>query len=152
MRAAPPCAISAEVASRFLKTLLGAAAVEATFLRTRSKARMLTPMGPLETTIREKVTAEFRPQHMDLANESHMHSGPKTETHFKLLLVSEKFANLNRVSRQRLVYDLLKTEMSPGAVHALSLRLLTPDEWSTDSANTFQSPACAGGSKREGLR
>jgi stress-induced morphogen len=109
-------------------------------------------MGPIESKISEKVGAEFKPEHMVLENESHSHSVPRnSETHFKLLLVSEKFRGLNRVARQRLVYSLLQEEMSPGRVHALSLRLLAPEEWAVDAANSFQSPACHGGSKREGI-
>lgn len=109
-------------------------------------------MGPIEQKIAEKVTAEFQPEHMALENESHTHSVPKnSETHFKLLLVSEKFSGLNRVARQRLVYGLLSEEISPGRIHALSLRLLAPSEWALDAANTFQSPNCMGGSKREGI-
>lgn len=109
-------------------------------------------MGPIEAKISEKVTAEFQPEHMVLENESHSHSVPRnSETHFKLLLVSEKFVGLARVARQRLVYGLLKDEMAPGRVHALSLRLLAPAEWAEDAANTFQSPNCMGGSKREGV-
>ena len=109
-------------------------------------------MGPLEKSISEKVAAEFQPEHLALENESHQHSVPRSsETHFKLLLVSPKFEGLSRVARQRLVYGLLKDEMSPGKVHALSLRLLAPKEWAEDLANTFQSPNCMGGSKREGI-
>lgn len=109
-------------------------------------------MGPIETKIADKVKAEFAPEHMVLENESHSHSVPRnSETHFKLLLVSEKFAGLNRVARQRAVYGLLKDEMAPGGVHALSLRLFAPSEWAEDAANTFQSPNCMGGSKREGI-
>lgn len=109
-------------------------------------------MGPIEAKISEKLSREFSPEHMVLENESHSHSVPRnSETHFKLLLVSEKFAGQNRVARQRMVYGLLKDEMAPGGIHALSLRLLAPDEWATDSANTFQSPNCMGGSKREGI-
>jgi BolA protein len=41
--------------------------------------------------------------------------------------VSNEFAALNRVARQRLVYQALADELA-GPVHALSLTTLTPEE------------------------
>lgn len=107
-------------------------------------------MGPLETRLREKLTAAFQPAHLELENESHSHSVPRnSETHFKLVLVSSAFEGLSRVARQRKVYDVLKDELAPGGVHALAQRVLTPAEWAADGASGFESPACLGGSKRE---
>jgi BolA protein len=106
-------------------------------------------MGPLETQIRAKIEAAFQPvAHLELVNESHTHSVPRnSETHFKLVLVSASFEGLSRVTRQRRVYDVLKDEMA-GGVHALTQRLLTPEEWSPEAVATFESPNCHGGSKR----
>jgi BolA protein len=92
-------------------------------------------------TIQSKV-AELNPQHIELLNESHMHAGPATDSHFKLVLVSEAFDGLRAVARHQKVYALLKDELA-GPVHALALHLYTPEEWS--SANVPASPNCQGG-------
>ncbi|MCA6062753.1 BolA family protein [Thalassolituus marinus] len=92
-------------------------------------------------TIQSKV-AELNPQHIELLNESHMHAGPATDSHFKLVLVSEAFDGLRAVARHQKVYALLKDELA-GPVHALALHLYTPQEWL--SANVPASPNCQGG-------
>lgn len=47
---------------------------------------------PVENSIREKLEAGLRPLHCDVINESYMHNVPKnSETHFKVVVVSEKF-------------------------------------------------------------
>ncbi len=107
-------------------------------------------MGPLEQTIREKIQLAFTPVHLELVNESHTHSVPEnSETHFKLVVVSESFEGLSRVVRQRKVYDVLQAELAPGGVHALTQRALTPQEWQSEGVGNFESPDCHGGSKRE---
>ena len=50
--------------------------------------------NPVESTIREKLFRYFSPYHLDILNESYMHNVPKgSETHFKVVVVSEKFEN-----------------------------------------------------------
>lgn len=80
----------------------------------------------------------FQPTHIELKNESHLHAGHRPadegpETHFHLLLVSEKFVGLSRLDRTRLVNEALKDERDGGkfgGLHALSMKLLTVQEWS----------------------
>ncbi|NQZ00198.1 MAG: BolA family transcriptional regulator [Bdellovibrionales bacterium] len=104
-------------------------------------------MGPVEKIIAEKIEAKYKAVEMSLLNESHMHSGPATESHFKLFLVAPEFDGLSRVDRQRAVFDLLAEELA-GPVHALSLRLLTPAEWQKQNQSAMpDSPDCAGANK-----
>ena len=105
--------------------------------------------GPVEEAITKKLMNGFQPAHIQVINESHSHNVPKnSETHFKILMISEKFMSLSRVARQRLVYQKLNEELA-GPVHALSLRLLTPEEWeSSQRAQAPESPVCRGGQKR----
>ena len=99
-------------------------------------------MGPIEKQISEKLKQKFHPMHLEVANESHMHSVPPgSETHFRVLIVTEQFKSLSRVKRQQLVYGCLQGELKSG-VHALGLQTLTPDEWQA-GAETLASPACA---------
>ena len=83
-------------------------------------------------TIRQKLTAGFAPTRLEIIDESHRHAGhagarEEGETHFAVTIVSAAFASLNRVARQRLVYDTLAEELAT-RIHALSLTTLTPDE------------------------
>lgn len=48
--------------------------------------------------------------------------------HFEALIVSPEFAGLNRVRRHQLVYAALGERMRE-EIHALSMRTLSPDEW-----------------------
>jgi stress-induced morphogen len=51
-----------------------------------------------------------------------------TRDHYRLVVVSPRFQDQLPVSRHRLVYGALREEMK-GAIHALTLETLTPDEW-----------------------
>ncbi len=50
--------------------------------------------------------------------------------HFEAVIVSPEFAGLNRVRRHQLVYAALGDRMRE-EIHALSMRTLSPDEWSS---------------------
>ena len=76
-------------------------------------------------TIRKKLAERFTPTRLEIIDESHRHAGhagarPGGETHFAITITSAAFAGLNRVARQRLVYDTLREELDT-RVHALSL-------------------------------
>lgn len=50
---------------------------------------------PVEQTIRKKLTDALNPVHLDVFNESYMHNVPPgSETHFKVVVVSDKFHNM----------------------------------------------------------
>ena len=99
---------------------------------------------PIEAAIQQKVTAALQPQHLELLNESHMHAGPRTDSHFKLVAVAAAFEGLSKVKRHQLVYRLLQDELA-GPVHALALHLYTPAEW--EGQRVPASPQCAGANK-----
>lgn len=103
----------------------------------------------IEESIRRKITDHLAPAHLELENESHGHNVARgSETHFRLIVVSEKFEGQSRVDRQRMVMDLLPDERARG-LHALTMRTFTPAEWES-AKDGFQmvSPPCHGGSKR----
>ncbi|GAA0783674.1 BolA family protein [Marinobacterium sediminicola] len=85
-------------------------------------------------------------QHIQLENESHMHSGPATESHFKLVLVSADFEGRRLVQRHQQVYGLV-AELMQNPIHALALHLHTPEEWVARNGEVPLSPTCKGGSK-----
>jgi BolA protein len=78
------------------------------------------------------LNAQFAPRSIVVEDQSVLHAGhagarPGGQTHYRLTLVSEAFAGLSRVERQRLVYQALREEFDTG-LHALSLDLKTPSE------------------------
>ncbi|MGC6512072.1 MAG: BolA family protein [Parvibaculales bacterium] len=82
--------------------------------------------------IREKISAQFSPDHLDISDESHLHQGHAGfqeggETHFRLLIVASTFEGLSRLQRQRAVNDCLAEELRTG-IHALAMKTLTPAE------------------------
>lgn len=84
----------------------------------------------LATRIRERL-ASLEPSTVELLDESgsHIgHSGWKPGgSHFRLTIVSTRFAGKNRIERHRLVYEALGALMQ-GEIHALAVNALTPDE------------------------
>ena len=84
----------------------------------------------------------FHPVHHELINESHQHAGPATDSHFKLVLVSEAFVGVRAVARHQQVYRVLADELQ-GPVHALALHVYTPEEWQANQA-VPESPNCLG--------
>ena len=59
------------------------------------KMSVTTGPRPMENSIRLKLMEHFQPNHLEILNESYMHNVPKgSETHFKVLVVSEKFESL----------------------------------------------------------
>ncbi|TMA33623.1 MAG: BolA family transcriptional regulator [Deltaproteobacteria bacterium] len=82
----------------------------------------------IEARLREELAAS----HVDVADESHLHAGHAGAAsgggHFRATVVSDRFAGLSRVARQRLVFDVLAAEMR-AEIHALALKTFTPGEW-----------------------
>ncbi|MDU8502309.1 BolA/IbaG family iron-sulfur metabolism protein [Pseudomonas syringae] len=89
----------------------------------------------------ESALALLQPYHLQVLDESHMHSRGQ-QTHYKAVLVSDQFQGLNSVKRHQKVYATLGALM--GEFHALALHTYTPEEWSKVDAAPA-SPTCAGG-------
>ena len=85
-----------------------------------------------EQRIRDKLLVALEPTRLDVINESDMHAGhrgsPGTgESHFRILIVSPKFAGVSRVNRHRMVNDALADELA-GRIHALALAAYAPGD------------------------
>jgi len=81
--------------------------------------------------------AAFPPTQLRVVDDSAQHAGhagaaPGGETHYTVTLISPGFAGMNRVARSRAVHAVLAAEFTAG-LHALSLRLLTPEEAHTEA-------------------
>ena len=82
----------------------------------------------IEDALREKLEAN----HVSVVDQSALHAGhegAESGGHFQVVVVSERFRGLSRVAAQRLVYATLG-DLMVDDIHALSMRTLTPEEWS----------------------
>lgn len=80
----------------------------------------------------DRLTRVFEPTHLDVADESDQHRGhggwrEGGETHFRVTMVSPRFAGASRVDRHRMVNQALAEALN-GPVHALALHLKAPGE------------------------
>ena len=98
-----------------------------------------------EQTISAKLDARFALQHLEVLNESGNHQvAPGSETHFKVVLVTDEFDGQRLLARHRAVNDALAAELA-GGVHALALHTYTADEWRERFGSAPMSPPCLGG-------
>lgn len=96
--------------------------------------------------ITEKLQA-LSPEHLEVINESHMHNVPEgSESHFKVVIVSNAFKDKMLIARHRLVNKALEEELK-GGIHALALHTMTMEEW-FEKGNTPESPPCLGGGSK----
>ncbi len=103
----------------------------------------------IQQEIEEQLTQQFRPAHLEVVNESHQHSvPPNSETHFKVVIVSDNFEGRRKVARHQQVYGALSSQLQ-GPVHALALHTYTATEWQARSQSAPESPDCLGGSKAD---
>jgi BolA protein len=101
---------------------------------------MLFPMTR-KTRLHDALSSALLPVFLDILDESAHHRRPGIETHFKIILVSEKFNHTTRLERHRLVNQLADDEFKSG-LHAFSLHLYTPSEWEARGNPKPASPRC----------
>jgi BolA protein len=99
----------------------------------------------IEQTITQKLNQRFQPEHLEIINESYMHAVPPgSESHFKVVVVSNAFEGERLVRRHQMVNEILADELA-GQVHALAMQTLTSEEWAKKGGVTANSPECLGG-------
>ncbi|MGX9963736.1 BolA family protein [Roseomonas sp. F4] len=84
------------------------------------------------TRIAARLSETFSHADVTVQDDSAQHAGhagarPGGETHYSVRVISPAFTGLSRVARSRAAHDALAAEFDTG-LHALSLRLLTPEE------------------------
>ena len=82
-------------------------------------------------SIRERLAA-LDPVQVDLVDESSQHAGhagwkPGGGTHWRLTIVSPRFAGQSTVARHRMVYQALG-ELMQNPIHALAITARAPEE------------------------
>ena len=87
---------------------------------------------PRITRIEAALRAELVPVHLEIEDESHRHRGhagaADGRSHFRVHVVSERFAGKGRLQRHRMVYAALGDQLQTD-IHALAVNAQTPDEW-----------------------
>ena len=82
-------------------------------------------------SIRERLEQAFAPEALDIVDDSARHAGHEGARdgrgHFKVRIVSQRFAGTRPVERHRLVYAALRDLMQTD-IHALSVTALCPKE------------------------
>jgi len=101
----------------------------------------------VQTRIEDKLAGTIVLVHMEVINESGRHNVPSgSETHFKLVLVSDEFTDHSLLDRHRRINRLLAEDLATG-VHALSIHAYTTAEWKERFGTAPVSPPCLGGNK-----
>lgn len=92
----------------------------------------MTGVSERQRRIESRLRERFEPDHLEVVDESELHAGHAGARsgagHFRVVIVSKRFAGVSRLERQRLVYAALADEMGP-EIHALSMATLAPSEW-----------------------
>ncbi|MCG6952768.1 MAG: BolA family transcriptional regulator [Betaproteobacteria bacterium] len=88
----------------------------------------------VETEIRARL-ARLEPDSLELVDESAQHQGhagwkPGGGTHWRLRIVSSRFAGKPTVARHRMVYESLG-DLMQHPIHALAIQARAPDEIGT---------------------
>ncbi len=101
----------------------------------------------VQAQIESKLAEGIKALHLEVINESSSHNVPAgSESHFKVVLVSEDFVDKKLLARHRMINQILADELQ-GAIHALALHTYTEEEWKEQNGNAPMSPPCQGGSK-----
>ena len=103
----------------------------------------------VQEQIEQRLAELLTPVVLDVVNESNQHNVPEnSETHFKVVAVSEAFDGKRQVARHQIIYAALAEQLQ-GPVHALTLHTYTPAEWREREGVSPESPDCLGGSAQE---
>ena len=81
--------------------------------------------------ITKRLTEAFQPETLGVEDESHLHAGHEGardgRSHFRVLIISDEFADKTLIERHRMVYRILD-EMMRLDIHALAIDAWAPEE------------------------
>jgi BolA protein len=108
--------------------------------------------GPRQARIEGALERAFAPSVLEVLNESH--GRHEDESHFKVVVVSEKFAGVKPLIKRHRMVNAAITADTDGDLdfHSLSVAAAkTPEEWAKGH-DIAPSPKCAGGDGRGAKR
>lgn len=98
--------------------------------------------SPVQSIIINKLQEKLCLEHLEVLNESYMHRVPPgSESHFKVIAVSNDFKDMRLIARHRLINQTLAEELK-NDIHALAIHTYTSEEWQ-QVQNAPASPQCA---------
>ena len=98
--------------------------------------------GEIKTLLEDKLQKGLEPVLLEIIDESAQHHLPeKRESHFRVLIVSDKFEGLSLIKRHQWVHRLV-SEQIKGKIHAFSQQTLTPEEFKHRGGRLPSSPPC----------
>ena len=98
-------------------------------------------IGPIESQIVNTLSSFMNLVSLKIINESFMHNVPQgSESHFKIVIVSNRFKNLSLIQRHKEIYNSLGDIMNE--IHALSIHAFDNDEFESNPM-ILDSPQCA---------
>lgn len=104
----------------------------------------------IQQQIQQKLTETFKPTFLNVLNESSSHNVPEgSESHFKVVVVSDEFEGKRLIQRHRAVNQCLAVELADH-IHALAIHTFSQSEWQENQSVT-ESPNCLGGSKGDSV-
>jgi len=97
--------------------------------------------GPIESQIINTLSRSLNLLSLKIINESFMHNVPEgSESHFKIVVITNDFNNLSIIKRHKLIYKTLDNLMSK--IHALSIHAFNEEEFKLKPI-ILDSPECA---------
>ena len=97
--------------------------------------------GPIESQIINTLSTSMNLSSLKIINESFMHNVPAgSESHFKIVVVTDDFNNLSIIKRHQLIYKTLDNLMNK--IHALSIHAFNEEEFKLNPV-ILDSPECA---------
>lgn len=78
---------------------------------------------PTPEQVRELIVNNLDCEHIEVQGDGY---------HYEATIVSSEFEGLNRIRRHQRVYQTLGGRIESGEIHALSMRVLTPEEYKAE--------------------
>ncbi len=98
-------------------------------------------MSKMKNSIETKLQS-LHPEFLEVVDESYKHNVPeRSESHFKVTIVSDKFSGKMLLARHRMVNNILADELT-NSIHALALHTMTIEEKFENNGIRNDSPPC----------
>lgn len=86
---------------------------------------------------------EFGKNNIFIHNESKKHNLlNRPFSHFKIIIISDKFIKKSLIIRHKKIYTLLSTIICTYNIHGISMHTYTKEEFNNIKNNNFKSPHC----------
>ena len=73
-----------------------------------------------EQEIKQQLEQAIKCEYLDIQSDGR---------HYQLTVVSSSFIGESRVMRQQSIYNVLRSYIEDGSIHAVTMKAYAPDEW-----------------------